>query len=131
MSGDILSFPLSTYPRAAEISLSMEIGRAQLGQLSEYIQNRLGSKDFSLNSWAFNFVLRGEDMKLSPLSEVLQTDWKYMPTLTWNRLESNWEYASGTSLSGAEKLFRNTRARHLFPSQSSSDTKLVADSMHG
>ena len=45
MSKDILPFPLSTCPTAAEISLSLEVGRAQLGQaeepeatLDEYIQ---------------------------------------------------------------------------------------------
>ena len=45
MSKDILTFPLSFCPTAAEISLSLEAGRAQLGQaegaeasLDEYIQ---------------------------------------------------------------------------------------------
>ena len=32
MSKDILPFPLSAFPTAAEISLSLEAGRAQLGQ---------------------------------------------------------------------------------------------------
>ena len=45
MSKDTLSFPLSAFTTAAEISLSLEAGRAQLGQaegpeatLDEYIQ---------------------------------------------------------------------------------------------
>ena len=45
MSKDILPFPLSAFPTAAEISLLLEAGRAQLGQakepeatLDEYIQ---------------------------------------------------------------------------------------------
>ena len=53
MSKDILPFPLSAFPTAAGISLSLEAGRAQLGQaeepeatLDEYIQEaRLGSMD--------------------------------------------------------------------------------------
>ena len=35
MSKDILTFPLSFFPTAAEISLSLEAGRAQLGQAEE------------------------------------------------------------------------------------------------
>ena len=35
MSKDILPFPLSAYPTAAEISLSLEARRAQLGQAEE------------------------------------------------------------------------------------------------
>ena len=45
MSKDILPFPLSTCPTAAEISVSLESGRAQLGQakkeevtVDEYLQ---------------------------------------------------------------------------------------------
>ena len=45
MSKDILPFPLSTFPTAAEILLLLVAGRAQLGQaegpeaaLDEYIQ---------------------------------------------------------------------------------------------
>ena len=52
MSKDILPFPLSAFPTAAGISLSLEAGRAQLGKaeepeatLDEYIQEaRLGSR---------------------------------------------------------------------------------------
>ena len=53
MSKDILPFPLSAFPTAAEISLSLEAGRAQLGQaeepeatLDEYIQ------EAGLEAWA-------------------------------------------------------------------------------
>ena len=35
MTKDILPFPLSTCPTAAETSLSLEVGRAQLGQAEE------------------------------------------------------------------------------------------------
>ena len=35
MSKDILPFPLSAFLTAAEISLSLEVGRAQLGQAEE------------------------------------------------------------------------------------------------
>ena len=35
MTKDILPFPLSTCPTAAEISLSLEVGRARLGQAEE------------------------------------------------------------------------------------------------
>ena len=35
MSKDILPFALSVFPTAAEISLSLQAGRAQLGQAEE------------------------------------------------------------------------------------------------
>ena len=35
MSKDILPFPLSAFPTAAEISLKLKAGRAQLGQAEE------------------------------------------------------------------------------------------------
>ena len=54
MSKDILPFPLSPYPTAAELSLSLEAGRAQLDQdegperhFDEYI-NEAG-----LEAWTF------------------------------------------------------------------------------
>ena len=45
MTKDILPFPLSTCPTAAETSLSLEVGRAQLGQAEEedaMVQQHLG-----------------------------------------------------------------------------------------
>ena len=63
ISKDILPFPLSFYPTAAEISLSLEAGRAQLGQaegaeasLDEYTQEAGLEAWTLLVTWALNFV---------------------------------------------------------------------------
>ena len=63
---DILKFPLSFCPTAAEISLSLEAGRAQLGQaegaeaaLDEYIQGAGLEAWTFLVTWALNFVYSG------------------------------------------------------------------------
>ena len=61
-----LPFPLSFCPTAAEISLSLEAGRAQLGQdegaeaaLDEYIQEAGLEAWTFLVTWALNFVYSG------------------------------------------------------------------------
>ena len=67
ISKDILPFPLSFCPTAAEISLSLEAGRAQLSQaegadaaLGEYIQ-KAGLEAWTfLVTWALNFVYSGQ-----------------------------------------------------------------------
>ena len=66
ISKDILPFPLSFCPTAAEISLSLEAGRAQLGQaegaeaaLDEYIQEAGLEAWTFLVTWALNFVYSG------------------------------------------------------------------------
>ena len=66
ISKDILSFPLSFCPTAAEISLSLKAGRAQLGQanlaeaaLDEYIQEAGLEAWTFLVAWALNFVYSG------------------------------------------------------------------------
>ena len=62
ISKDILPFPLSFCPTAAEISFSLEAGRAQLGQaegaevaLDEYIQEAGLEAWTFLVTWALNF----------------------------------------------------------------------------
>ena len=66
ISKDILPFPLSFCPTAAEISFSLEAGRAQLGQaegaeatLDEYIQEAGLEAWAFLVTWALNFVYSG------------------------------------------------------------------------
>ena len=60
MSKDILPFPLSAFPTAAEISLSEE-GRAHLGQAegAEHIQEAGLEAWTFLVTWALNFVYSG------------------------------------------------------------------------
>ena len=66
ISKDILSFPLSFCTTAAEISLSLEAGRAQLGQaegaeaaLEEY-NHEAGLEAWTFFvTWALNFVYSG------------------------------------------------------------------------
>ena len=66
ISKDILPFPLSFCATAAEISLSLEAGRAQLGQaegaeasLDKYIQEAGLEAWTFLVTWALNFVYSG------------------------------------------------------------------------
>ena len=80
ISKDILPFPLSFCPTAAEISLSLEAGRAQLGQaegaeasLDEYIQEAGLEAWTLLVTWALNFVYSGRRGERAGRPE---TSWK-------------------------------------------------------
>ena len=71
LSKDILPFPLSACPTAAEISLSLEAGRTQLGQaegtestLDEYLQEAGLEAWAFLVTWALNFVYSGRTEKV-------------------------------------------------------------------
>ena len=66
LSKDILPFPLSACPTAAEISLYLKAGRTQLGQaegtestLDEYLQEAGLEAWAFLVTWALNFVYSG------------------------------------------------------------------------
>ena len=80
LSKDMLPFPLSVCPTAAEISLSLEAGRTQLGQaegtesrLDEHLQEAGLEAWAFLVTWALNFVYSGRHGERAERLETSQS----------------------------------------------------------
>ena len=93
MSKDILPFPLSAYPTAAEISLSLEARRAQFGQaegaeasLDEYIQEAGLEAWTFLVTWALNFVYSGRHGERAERPDSLQIQRRTQTSSSSNHL---------------------------------------------
>ena len=85
MSKDILTIPLSLCPTAAEVSLSLEAGRAQLGQaegaeasFDEYSQEAGLETEHSLIPGIFTFVHSGRHGERAERSEFRNSSNKHL-----------------------------------------------------
>ena len=109
MSKDILPFPLSAFPTAAEISLSLDASRAQLGHaeeaeaaLDEYNQ------EAGLEAWtflvtrAFNFVYSGWHVDRAERPETFRIQRRTQSSSSSNHLRSTetWLPKLGASRGG-------------------------------
>ena len=102
LSKDILPFPLSACPTAAEISLSLEAGRTQLGQAEgtksrhdEYLQQAGLEAWAFLVTWALNFVYSGRHGERAERLETSQSSKHDMNTAQTQALAQLRKYIRG------------------------------------